>query len=249
MTAGDLEHSLSTLNLALNFAIGAVVLGLLLEYIPEILSLHGLKSVVRLGAVLVIAGVAGELGLHIRSEQIDEQLKAQQKTTIAQLLDRATAAEKATALALERAATAEKSAAELKLQLARLNADRFLTTDQLATLHNVLSPYRGNTFWIVVEKGKEDVDSEQELLAKQLTAAFIDAGWTKEIHWSAQDKTKEDREFLEVSNRGCLIDYSAGSTSLGQLVAGTLHDFGIVCKPFVGAEIIPNHVILTVALR
>ena len=89
MSAIDvLEASLSTLNVLLNLSIGAVVLGLIFEYAPDLSKrVHDIipKFVPKLGAVLVILGVAGELALHIKSGALETTIKDIQRTEIISL--------------------------------------------------------------------------------------------------------------------------------------------------------------------
>jgi hypothetical protein len=249
-----LENSLSALNFVLNFSIGAVVLGLVLEYAPEFWNtLHNSrwKRIEHIGAVLVVVGVAGELLLHIRSEQIDNQLKSIQRTAIVQLFDRATAAEKATALANERAATAEKAASEAKLALAKMNAPRVLTVPAANKLVATFRPYAGKTFWVITEKNAPDVGGEQELVANQIIDVFNRAGWRKDSHWSRLDATKIDPEFAPVSNRGCGVDSSGDTTSLAlrKVIVDALTEAGIDCQTSVGPELIAEHIVIEVGLR
>jgi hypothetical protein len=82
----SLESSLSFLNRLLDISILLIVIGLILEFAPKAWSKffggapH--KRVEKLGEVLVILGVAGELALHIRSEQVEDKIKTAQRGEI-----------------------------------------------------------------------------------------------------------------------------------------------------------------------
>ncbi len=85
----SLKSSLAFLNGLLDISISLVVLGLIFEFAPRLWSRffggaphHHIE---KLGEVLVILGVAGELALHIRSGQIEEKIKSSQREEIISL--------------------------------------------------------------------------------------------------------------------------------------------------------------------
>ncbi|WP_434877302.1 hypothetical protein [Bradyrhizobium sp. HKCCYLRH2057] len=125
-------------------AIATVVLGLVLEYGPEFFHAAkarscGLPSV---GAILVVLGVSGELGLHVASSQvvtkirgIQREIDTAQRTTIAEIT-------KQSAEASERAANAEQRAAEARAEVARANENAANAQKQTAQLELALEKER-----------------------------------------------------------------------------------------------------------
>jgi hypothetical protein len=82
----SIESWLSVLNVFLDLSISLVVLGLILEYAPKFwtrfvsgVSHHRIEKI---GELLVLLGVAGELALHIRSGQLEDKIKAAQRDKI-----------------------------------------------------------------------------------------------------------------------------------------------------------------------
>lgn len=255
METEALEYSLSALNVALNVSIGAVVLGLVLEYAPEFFSeLHATrcKWVERVGAILVIAGVAGELLLHIRSEQIDNQIKSIQRTAIARLFDRATAAEKSSALANERAANAEKATAEAALKLEQMKRDRIINQVQVDSLTTKLLPFAGKKFWIVTQANNQPPGtSEQDALAAQLSRIFLSAKWISDPHTYRNDADKTDPATVAVGDRGCYISIASDSP-LGDIKMSVIQDLaksGIECGETVDPIMRPDVMVFELGLR
>jgi hypothetical protein len=149
-----LEASLANINLVLDFAIGSIVLGLVLEYAPEFwskLSRITPKWLEKVGEILVIAGVASELALHIRSGQIEDSIKSVQRKALAELHDRATKAE---------------------LELAKIKLPRSLTSEQQVFVVARLKPFSGQEYALAVAPGSEPVD-----LLCTIDAALKLAGW------------------------------------------------------------------------
>ena len=152
-------------------ACGMVAVGLIIEYRSDFRKAVAERSLklLPLGALLVTLGVALEFAFQVRTSVLISEVRGIQQ--------------KQASDANERAGKAEKDAAEAKLALAKMNADRVLTEGQISELVKILSPYAGNTYWAVPEKGPQDEDSEQERLTNQLIRVFTAAGWKKENHW------------------------------------------------------------------
>jgi hypothetical protein len=187
----SLESSLSESLVA--FAIGAVVIGLVLEYGPEFF--HSAKKrsfgITSVGAILVVLGVAGELGLHVRSSQIVSKIRViqrdidiAQRKTIAEVTERAAKAEQhaaeagaEVAKANEAAAKANERTAELKLALEKEIAarqPRTITSQQ----HDRIVEYLKNAN----PKGPITVlwklfDEEAEKFGRQVITALKDSGF------------------------------------------------------------------------
>jgi hypothetical protein len=230
METEALENSLSAINIVLNFSIGAVVLGLILEYLPEIWNvLHDRKWIERVGAILVITGVAGELLLHIRSEQIDNKIKATQKTTLAELHARAAKAE---------------------LALAKINSPRQLSDEDARILKARLAPYAGSKFWIYTQTIDKDAGAEQMVFAAQLAGIFSSAGWIKSNRAEATS-AKEEPEFGPISDRGCHFAYATDekSKALGKTVQHSLSAAEIECTANEFAGLFSEFIIVEIGLR
>jgi hypothetical protein len=211
-----------------------VVIGVIGESIADLttwIKVERRKHVVeRVSVLLLIAGLTAEILAQVQSNN--------KNSLIVGVLN-------------ESAGKAEKAAAEAKLALAKMNADRIITGEDIAKLTATLRQYSGKTFWIIIEKNPPDIDSEQELLGRQLTGIFFRAGWRKDNHWSQLDPTKEDPEFIPVSNRGCQISFSDDSKggAAGRAVVDSLLAAGIECHVFASQDIKLDHVAFDIGLR
>ncbi|WP_063994304.1 hypothetical protein [Bradyrhizobium sp.] len=232
MNTDALDAYLSTLNIALNFAIGAVVLGLVLEYAPSLwgrftrLSSHRIEKV---GEILVIVGVAGELFLHMRSEQIDEKIKGSQRHTIAELHDRAAKAE---------------------LALAKLKEPRQLSAVEMENLRKRLAPFAGKSFWVYTQTVDKDAGGEQMVFSRQLSTAFLAAGWIRSNRAEASG-SKVEEEFGPVSDRGCHFAYGPDekSKALAAAVDDAFRSVGVECASNDYPGLLPEFIILEIGLR
>src|SRR4051812_22276711 len=82
-----LEASLSTLSTLVLIAIGAIIIGLLME-LPELSKKWKRRvphCIPQAGALSVILGLAGEFGLHIWSDSVSERVKSIQRAEIISL--------------------------------------------------------------------------------------------------------------------------------------------------------------------
>lgn len=114
-----------------------------------------------------------------------------------------------------------------------------------------LRPYAGNEFWIIVQKGDIDVNSEQQNLAGQLLEIFSAAGWRKENRWSRLDNSKIDPPLRPVSDRGCFVTFAIEekSVALGKLVAAGLKEAGVECESLPDTEIKFGRIDIEIGLR
>jgi hypothetical protein len=128
-----------------------VVFGLVIEYLPLILSIvisiekHS-KLLEQTGGLLVIIGVAGELLVSRRASSVETDLREISNAMLASALERAAKAE-------ERAAVAKQSAAEANLARAKLEqrmAARFIDAPGKRELIELLSLHAGKTVDVVL---------------------------------------------------------------------------------------------------
>jgi hypothetical protein len=145
------------------------------------------------GAVLVALGVAGELGVDIKSGRIQTSLRARsgELTELLQVassaaMERASKADEQAANAIESASknekeaaqlrkdaqVAEKTAAEARLELAELKATRVLKAD--AAMRQQLQEFKGTPFDLAVA---QDVDSNR--LAGAVFNLLTSQGWVR----------------------------------------------------------------------
>jgi hypothetical protein len=247
LDTASLESSLSALNVALDWAITAIVVGLILEYAPEFWSKLSRKApkrwIEKTGEILVILGVAGELLLHIRSEQIEDQIKSQQRAELSK---------QAADIKMLHAGTdlAFKQLDEAATELRKLTLPRTILIPPVSLI-TFARKYPEKTFWIIVEKNEQDSGSEQEQLGARISSELEGGGWKKDDHWSKLDPLKVDPPNTPVSNRGCAIETSdeMQSAFVGRMLAAELSNVGVRCRHSEGSEIKNGHVIFEIGLR
>jgi hypothetical protein len=169
----SLDVCLDSFDSLISVAIAAVVLGLVLEYAPEFS--HRLKSIVprsipMVGAGLVILGVAGELGLHVRSSQTVTAIRGIQKTRDGEQQTRIAALIATADNTRERAAKLEAANLALEAQL----APRRLTAQTCSALKPLWQPFAGRKVFIQ----SFAMDLEAAILVKQLATCLNEAGMT-----------------------------------------------------------------------
>ena len=202
----DLERSLDSLEGWLALMTGLVVLGLVLEYwheLPEaIATLKHARSwkplFVIAGAILITAGVAGELAIQFMASDKETALRKANDAVFADLnveaatarkeagdaVERAAKAEQNLGEANERAANAEKQAAKsneiaererlARLQLEARLAPRTLRLAQRDDLANKLKPFSGTRLDIFIYGDTSEMLSIGLTLSSVATAA----GWS-----------------------------------------------------------------------
>lgn len=156
-----------------------VVLGLAIEYLPEIT--YFLKACVaetvrphseqlrQFGGLLVIVGVAGELLVAVRAARVETDLREESNSAVAR--------------AHERAATAEKIAAEANLARFKIESQLFkphvLTEEATIALREILNAYSGTkrVDVFMFDSHMTDVSA----LANSINAVFSSAGWKSNL--------------------------------------------------------------------
>jgi hypothetical protein len=152
---------------------GAVVAGLIIEYLSEITSFFSKPIATTLrahdpqlrewGGLFVILGVAGELMIGVRSSRVETDLREESNSVLAQ--------------ANERAANAERQAAEANLARVKIEQRmkrRFLSNEDLKALLDIVAPYARRSVDIIVFDHHEP---ETLNFARQLTRVFTSANW------------------------------------------------------------------------
>lgn len=174
------------------FFTAVVVLGLVIEYFPEVARFLPTRAFTatrpytellrELGGFLVIVGVVGELWIGFRSSKVETDLREETGKDIAETQERAARAE-------ERAALAEQATAEANLARAKIEQrmrPRILGEMEIRVLIDLLTPYNKTRLEIIVF----DVHVAEPLVfSDQLASLFVSAGFQSVRHWEAQAGT------------------------------------------------------------
>jgi hypothetical protein len=169
---------------------GAVVAGLIVEYLAEItfwfsrsvgLFLHSHDLQLReVGGLFVIIGVAGELWIGVRSGRVETDLRKESKRTIGYLRERAALAEQKAGEALAGAAEARRRQADAERELIELKLNRSprsLLFDRLKFM-GVLETSAKGTVEAMYPRG----DAEAFEFAELLLTCFVVTHWTVHSH-------------------------------------------------------------------
>jgi hypothetical protein len=125
-TVKTLEFSADSLSLYLVLWTALVVVGLVFEYIPEILSAIKIQGpiwthrIVSLGAICITLGVAGELYVEFRARHVEEQLRTANDEIFANLAKVAADVTRDAGVANSKAGEANDRAANLEVDAAKL---------------------------------------------------------------------------------------------------------------------------------
>ena len=168
----SMESCLSVFDSWISVAIAAVVIGLVLEYGPGFsrrLNAAIPPFVPKLGAVLVILGVASELGLHVLSSQTVSAIRGIQKTR--------------DGMQQERIETLNKQTAVLQLDLEREKEKRGARILKKAQ-YDILQELKGKIRAINITWGN---DIESSAFAHQIIIALMNAGIDVKIYMPAAD--------------------------------------------------------------
>jgi hypothetical protein len=168
----SLEGAVDSLATWLEIFTALVVVGLIVEYGPEIfIDIVEKKppSSGLVGGLLITIGVAGELLIGFRANRKEAELREVNDLIIAE--------------ANERAARAEQSAAEATLARVKIEeklAPRKLTEAARADLVEALAPFEGRKVDVVIYDVYED---EVHRLGVSLDETFKLAGWRSQLSW------------------------------------------------------------------
>jgi hypothetical protein len=184
-----------------------VVVGLVVEYLPEVFAAikvrpfrwSPLKAIA--GGILVTVGVAGELWIHFLAAKAETRLRTINSAAFAQFNKEAGDARRAAGEAIERAA---------KLDAAIAN--RHLTREQQVAIGSALSKYAGRVLYLRSSPG----DTPAIVLALEIKAAL------ERARIRVEDRTGQPIGLGETLTFGIRIDCGDNERGLSELLARTL---------------------------
>jgi hypothetical protein len=141
-------------------------------------------------------------------------------------------------------------AAKAELALAKMNAARIITAENTNALVAKLRQHTGKKFWIITQKASDSNFGEQINLSRQLTGAFLAAGWVQDRH-STVDKTQLEPEFTAPNDRGCLVDFAhdASSVALGHSVWTALSEAEVECTQNPSDGLVSDFIEIEIGIR
>jgi len=147
----------------------------------------------------------------------------------------------------ERIAEYQAVAATAQLEIQKLKNRRHLTVDEMQRLTDALRPHAGKHFGLTVAQGDDDPNSEQKSFARQLEAAFENAGWTITKHASL-DPTQIESERAPLNQRGCNVASAPDGKSLAVKadVLKALKNVGVECEANAWVGMIPEVICIDV---